>query len=238
VTQPRLRLFPLSTVLFPGATLHLHVFEPRYKQMIAECLDAGEAFGICLIREGMEAEDPDVAPYEVGTTAEITEVLPLPFGRYYVSTVGKRRFRITAVVSREPYLLCEVEYIDEGRPASAALETLVEPLRQAFAEYASLLVRYTDVPIAGDLPEDPVDASYAVAGALQIADLIKQRLLEAVDTEQRLRIELQFLRRLLPQLRSRIERRRGRPVPQRSEPPGGEFRSLQEHYFGRFFSLN
>jgi hypothetical protein len=56
----RLRLFPLNTVLFPGAVLNLHVFEPRYKQMISECLEGGEAFGVCLIREGDEAGDPDV----------------------------------------------------------------------------------------------------------------------------------------------------------------------------------
>jgi len=77
----QLRLFPLNTVLFPGAVLNLHVFEERYRRMIAECLDANEAFGVVLIRDGREAGDPDVTPHDVGTTAEISEVTPLPAGR-------------------------------------------------------------------------------------------------------------------------------------------------------------
>lgn len=234
----RLRLFPLNTVLFPGATLHLHVFEPRYKQLIAECLDRGEAFGVCLIREGDEAGDAEVDPHETGTTAEIGEVMPLPFGRYYVSTVGKRRFRITDIISREPYLLCEVEYLDDEEAKGKAIDALLERVRETFDEYNRLLVSYVGANAAVELPFDPIETSYTVGGALQIADLVKQRLLETLEVEQRLRIELEFLRRLLPQLRSRIERERTRPTPARREPLGGEARSHQESYYGKFFSLN
>ncbi len=232
----RLRLFPLNTVLFPGGTLHLHVFEPRYKQLIAECLDQGEAFGVCLIREGGEAGDPEVNPHEIGTTAEINEVMPLPFGRYYVSTIGKRRFRITAIVSREPFLLCEVEYLDEATGDSPAIESLVDRVRASFNEYKHLLIAYVGASAAVELPLDPIEASFVIGNALQIADLVKQRLLETEDVEQRLRIEVEFLRRLLPQLRSRIERERAHPAPAR--PLGGEARSQQESYYGKFFSLN
>ena len=234
----RLRLFPLNTVLFPGATLHLHVFEARYKQLIAECLDQGEAFGVCLIHEGSEAGDPEVHPHDVGTTAEIAEVMPLPFGRYYVSTVGKRRFKIAGIISREPYLLCEVEYLDEPAGDMAALDTLVDRLRASFEEYEHLLVSYLGPAAAVDLPLDPVEASFVVGSALQVADLVKQRLLETADVEQRLRIEIEFLRRLLPQLRARIERERTQPAPASREPLGGEARSQQESYYGKFFSLN
>jgi Lon protease-like protein len=234
----RLRLFPLNTVLFPGATLHLHVFEPRYKQLIAECLDRGEAFGVCLIREGDEAGDTEVDPHETGTTAEIAEVVPLPLGRYYVSTIGKRRFRITGVVSREPYLLCDVEYLDDERVEGNPIDDLVDRVRASFDEYNRLLVSYVGADVAVELPVDPIEVSYTVGRALQIADLVKQRLLETVEVEQRLRIELEFLRRLLPQLRSRIERERTLPAPARREPLGGEARSHQESYYGKFFSLN
>src|SRR6202035_1120697 len=109
----RLRLFPLNTVLFPGAVLNLHVFEERYRRMIAECLDTNEAFGVVLIRDGQEAGDPDAMPHEVGTTAEISEVTPLPAGRYYTSTPGGRRSRIERIVSREPYLTAEVQFLDD-----------------------------------------------------------------------------------------------------------------------------
>src|ERR1700759_5549449 len=83
----RLRLFPLNAVLFPGAVLNLHVFEPRYKQLINECLETGEGFGVALIAEGSEAGDPDVKPCDIGSIAEIVEVQPLPFGRYFISTI-------------------------------------------------------------------------------------------------------------------------------------------------------
>jgi Lon protease-like protein len=242
----RLRLFPLNTVLFPGASLHLHVFEPRYKQMISECLDGGEEFGVCLIRDGAEAGDPDVDPYEIGTTAEIGDVMPLPFGRYYISTVGKRRFKVNAIVSREPYLLGEVEYLDEleGDDDSGEIETLNADIREEFAQYLHLLVECSGSKNAVDLPIDPVGASYAIGDALQVADSVKQRLLEAGDANHRLKIELDFLRRLLPQLRSLLERKKSAPSQEQREtahataPPGGETRSQQERYFGKFFSQN
>ncbi len=80
----RLRLFPLNSVLFPGAVLNLHIFEPRYKQMINECLESGEGFGVALIAEGAEAGDTNVLPHNVGSIAEILDVQPLPFGRYFI----------------------------------------------------------------------------------------------------------------------------------------------------------
>src|ERR1700738_3597657 len=138
----QLRLFPLNTVLFPGAVLNLHVFEERYRRMIAECLDKHEAFGVVLIRDGQEAGDPDVMPHDIGTTAEISEVTPLPAGRFYVSTTGKRRFRIDHIVSRDPYLLADVEFIDDepdGDEDERACE-LAHRVLGEFREYVRLLV--------------------------------------------------------------------------------------------------
>ncbi|MBV8748250.1 MAG: LON peptidase substrate-binding domain-containing protein [Candidatus Eremiobacteraeota bacterium] len=238
----RLRLFPLNTVLFPGAVLNLHVFEERYRRMIAECLDAGEAFGVVLIREGREAGDPEVSPHEVGTTAEIAEVTPLPAGRYYISTTGGKRFRIAEIVSREPYLLAEVEFIDEPRDeegdAEARASELTDRVLQEFREYSRLLVAFSGHANEVDVPHDPVDASYVVGDALQVADALKQRLLELRTAEARLAAELGFLRRLLPQLRQLLERKRAQERVVREDAPGGEFRAHQEAFFGKHFSQN
>jgi len=239
VATHRLRLFPLSTVLFPGAALNLHVFEPRYKQMIAECLEGNEAFGVCLIRDGDEAGDPSVMPHEIGTTAEIGDVTSLDNGRYYISTLGRRRFRVERVVAREPYLVVEVTYLAEEQPQDdAAVEELVSEIRAVFRDYLRLLVEFSGMQADIELPEDPVDASFLIGDALQVADSMKQRLLELSSTEQRLTVELGFLRRLLPQLRSLLERKRETPQRPPSAAPGGTFRASQEKFFGKHFSTN
>ena len=235
----RLRLFPLNAVLFPGAVLNLHIFEPRYKQMISECLEGGEPFGVCLIREGDEAGDPNVMPYEVGTTAEIGDVTSLENGRYYISTTGGRRFRVERVLEREPYLTVEVSYLAEDAPEDpATIESLVGEIRAVFRDYLRLLVEFSGMHADIELPDDPVDASFLIGDALQVADSMKQRLLELSSTEQRLTVELGFLRRLLPQLRSLLERKRESPQEQPTAAPGGSFRTNQEKFFGKHFSLN
>jgi uncharacterized protein len=241
VAEPsRLRLFPLNTVLFPGAALNLHVFEPRYRQMIAECLDGNEAFGVVLIHEGDEAGDPDVKPHDVGTTARIAEVTPLPSGRYYLRTIGGRRFRIRKIVSREPYLLGEVEYFDDGdgEGESDAIDKLSAEIGEEFREYLKLVVSFSGAPAAVELPTDPVAASFAIGDALQVADALKQQLLELASTEGRLDAELGLLRRLLPQLRSLLRRKAEREKPKREPVADGEFRAVQEKFFGKHFSAN
>ena len=237
----QLRLFPLNTVLFPGAVLNLHVFEDRYRRMIAECLDAHEAFGVVLIRDGQEAGDLDVMPHEIGTTAEISEVTLLPAGRYYVSTTGKRRFRIDHIVSRDPYLLADVEFIDDETDEEDDDERACELAHRVlgeFREYVRLLVAFSGNAADYEMPHDPAVASYVIGDALQVADNLKQRLLELRTAEARLAAELGFLRRLLPQLRSLLERKKEQRDVVRDDAPGGEFRAHQERYFGKHFSSN
>jgi Lon protease-like protein len=236
----RLRLFPLNTVLFPGAVLTLHVFEPRYRKMVSECLEAGETFGVCLIRDGDEAGDPEVMPYEVGTTAEISDMTLLEGGRYHLSTIGRRRFRIARVVDREPYLTVEVDYLAEEVPGDpGAVAGLISEIRAVFREYLRLLVEFSGRELDIDLPDDAVDASFLIGDALQVADSMKQRLLELSSTEQRLTVELGFLRRLLPQLRTLLERSREAPLAEQpGAPAGGTSRAHQERFFGKHFSQN
>ena len=233
----RLRLFPLNAVLFPGAVLNLHVFEPRYKQLIGECLESGEGFGVVLIREGQEAGDPDVEPHDVGSIAEIREVTPLPFGRFYVTTVGRKRFSIREIVSREPYLLVEADVLDEDDRLDARTAQLRDDVRELFLNYVELIVQFSGQESAVDLPGDPQTTSYLVGDALQVSDKIKQRLLEVNSTKERLELEREFLQRLLPQLRALLERR-AKELERRGEGAESEERAHQERYFGKYFSSN
>ncbi|MGB8264929.1 MAG: LON peptidase substrate-binding domain-containing protein [Candidatus Velthaea sp.] len=234
----RLRLFPLNTVLFPGAVLNLHVFEPRYRQLVAECLEADEAFGVVLIREGREAGETDVLPHDVGTTAEICDVTRLPAGRYYITTTGRRRFRIRKVVRNEPYLLVDVDYLDEHTPPGVNLGSLHDEVCDEFREYLRLLVEFSGTAADIDVPADPVDVSFLIGDAIQVADEMKQRLLEISDTGERLETELDYLRRSLPQLRQLLERKAAQAPVERDDAPGGTFRTHQEQFFGKHFSLN
>lgn len=236
----RLRLFPLNSVLFPGAVLNLHIFEPRYKQMINECLESGEGFGVALIADGAEAGDPNVLPHDIGSIAEIVDVQPLPFGRYFISTVGRNRFRIRQVVSREPYLIAEVDELDEpDQFADREVDELLPAVRERFEEYLAMLVEFSGQESMVDLPDDdPLSTSYLIGDMLQVAERVKQRLLELADTKARLRAEYDFLERLLPQLRKLLERRRVELAQRQEDGEDQTYRGEQEKYFGRFFSLN
>ncbi len=239
----RLRLFPLKAVLFPGAVLNLHVFESRYKRLIEECLEDGDGFGVALISEGSEAGDADVMPHEIGSVAEIVGVRPLPEGRYFISTIGRERFRIRAIVSREPYLVVDADVLDEDEGETAADRQLVDSVRAKFAEYAELICEFSGegtATIEDDV--DPRSTSYAVGDALQVADAIKQRLLELSDTRARLEAELQFLARLLPPLKRLVDRRKRelelRRIREGTEEEDDGYRTDQSRYFGRYFSRN
>jgi Lon protease-like protein len=235
----RLRLFPLNSVLFPGAVLNLHVFEPRYKQMINECLESGEGFGVALIAEGGEAGDPNVLPHAIGSIAEIVDVQSLPFGRYFISTVGRGRFRIREVVSREPYLVADVDVIEEYEPQhDREVEELLPAVREMFEEYVAMLVEFSGHENSIDLPEDPRGTSFLIGDMLQVAERVKQRLLELSGTKERLRAEFDFLERLLPQLRRLLERRRTELQAREEDGASNAYRADQEQYFGKFFSLN
>ncbi|HEV3156887.1 MAG TPA: LON peptidase substrate-binding domain-containing protein [Candidatus Baltobacteraceae bacterium] len=247
----RLRLFPINSVLFPGTVLNLHIFEPRYKQLVTECLEGGETFGVAFIRKGVEAGDPHVIPHRIGTTAEISHVQRLEHGRYFLRTTGQRRFRINRVLEREPFIRVNATYLQEEPADDPRLaRLLLDDIRGVFYEYLSLLTDFSGAPADILLPEHPIEASFLIGDVLQVGDAIKQRLLETGSAQQRLSVELGILRRLLPQLRTLMERKREEKAPPRPPPllaqapssrfsvPDGEFRAYQEKFFGKHFSIN
>ncbi len=181
-----LRLFPLRFVLFPGQTVSLQVFEPRYLTLIEESMAADEPFGIALIESGPEVGG-NATPHLVGTTATIEEVVPLGDGRLAVSARGVRRFRIAQLLYDHPYLAAEVEYpVDEASEPSEAL------LEQVSRNYEQMMrLRHTaqgswarDV----EMPDGPGALTDAIgAAALESGDVQRlQTLLETLDVRRRL----------------------------------------------------
>lgn len=138
-------LFPLHTVLSPGLALPLHVFEDRYRLMVRRCLDDDTPFGVVLIHEGSEIAPRDGGPQElaiasVGTFAEIREARRYADGRWELLTVGGGRFVIETVrTGVEPYLVAEVEPLDDALGDADTAEVLMRRVSRRFVDYLRLL---------------------------------------------------------------------------------------------------
>ncbi|HEX6289817.1 MAG TPA: LON peptidase substrate-binding domain-containing protein [Herpetosiphonaceae bacterium] len=179
-----LALFPLNVVLFPGAILPLHIFEPRYRQMISRCIQLKQPFGVVLIREGEEVGGPVAEPYTVGTTAAIQNVLRFPDGRMLLSAQGERRFRILQIIQDDPYLVASVEMLEDEIPPDAP--ELAAQVRELYLKHRDAVTHATGVtqPLE-ELPDDPVALSYLLSDQFRVVNYSKQQLLEA-DVEERL----------------------------------------------------
>ena len=193
-----LPLFPLNTVLFPGMTLPLRIFEPRYLRMVQDCLEgdyaAGEpVFGIALIKEGEEVGEAAV-PYEIGTTAHIIAVEHQTQDMLHVITVGEERFIVHDVSHDKPYLVGDVEPF----PMEPGDEAQVAPLfgiqSMLLTAYLGLLSEAHSVEIQlQQAPENAETMAYLVAALLQVPLPVKQELLSIADLPTLLRRETTLL---------------------------------------------
>jgi Lon protease-like protein len=135
-----LPLFPLNSVLCPGIALPLHIFEDRYRELVRHCIDSSSPFGIVLIREGREVGTGAISFTGIGTIAEIRDAGRYEDGRYDLLVVGTRRFEIRRVLSgRRPYLLAEVDVLDETIGDEAVAHRLAMSATRRFVTYLELL---------------------------------------------------------------------------------------------------
>jgi Lon protease-like protein len=183
-------IFPLGTVLFPGAILPLRIFEVRYMDMAKACLRDGTPFGVCLIREGSEVGVPAV-PEPVGCSARIADCDAAELGILKVKAEGLDRFRIVShEVSRQGLIIGEVEPL-----AAEARVTEVDGL----AESAEFL-RKVIVAIGSERFNEPHDFDDATWVGFRLAEIlplridVKQKLLELTDATLRLAVLHKFLR--------------------------------------------
>ena len=170
--MPELGLFPLGVVLLPTERVPLHVFEPRYKELIGECLDSGGEFGLVL------ADDDGLRP--VGTRAAVTDVLHrFPDGRMNVVVEGGERFRLVRMTSGRSFHTAEVEPLeDEEVDADAGARVLA-------LERYSTLAAATGAE-ADDLDADSTALSFEIAARVDFGPELKQQLLETRSEPKRL----------------------------------------------------
>jgi uncharacterized protein len=213
-----LPLFPLSTVLFPGMRLPLHIFEERYRVLAAELGERPEAerrFGVIAIRQGREVgADGITALYETGCVTAVRQIVPHADGRFDLGTVGAERFRLLRVDDSRPYFQGEVELLgeddtpDAAAPGAAdALAFATRRVQEGFRAYLNALAdRGGGVISIADLPDEPLLLSYVV-GAAMIIDLPeRQSLLTAPTALDRLKQERSLLVRETAMLRATTSR--------------------------------
>jgi Lon protease-like protein len=185
-----LPLFPLEVVLFPGTPLPLHVFEPRYKEMIGECLEQKKQFGV------IRAQETDLA--EVGCTAEILAVTKkYDDGRMDIVAEGRDRFELLEVNQDRPFLRGQILLVqdDPDRPTQAETSHAIELHRQILALANA----------QQDLPEgDDALLSYHLVGSLPLDLDFKQKLLSLRSESRRIQTVIEYFEGILPSLRRSV----------------------------------
>ncbi|MEO6881686.1 MAG: LON peptidase substrate-binding domain-containing protein [Mycobacteriaceae bacterium] len=210
-------LFPLGTVLLPGASLPLHVFEPRYRRLTTDLVTGavpGKSFGVVAVRSGRDGSEGDIeALHGVGCTARLKEVSRLPDGRFDIVTTGERRFKVLAVEkTASSYLSATVQWLPDdemsAQESQHLLPRLVLAARAAHHRYCEVAWKRNDwTP-----PDDEVDA--ALLSHLLAADCLlpledRQALLEERSSVRRLRL----VRRVISRETHILSELRAIPVP-------------------------
>jgi uncharacterized protein len=201
-----LPIFPLNTVLFPGVTLPLHIFEDRYRSLVSSLLALPEeerVFGVVAIREGYEVGSRGVHSVQrLGCSAQLTSAEAYDDGRFDVEVVGRQRIRIDALDTGGEFLVGEVAWLDDdlgdGSQEAAARAMLT------FEAYRGLLteLRGEGVLPDDDQPMDPTGLSYSLAATCLLTQTDRQALLEADDAAARLGMATSMMRTEMAAMRA------------------------------------
>jgi len=182
---PLIPLFPLEIVLFPGAPLPLHIFEPRYKEMVAECLEKDLPFGMVRVK--------DSSLSVIGCSASILNVIKkYEDGRLDIAAEGMRRFEIKEVNQERSFLQADVTYFEDepSLPVESDLDTVVQLHEQLFA----VLGQSVDIARDTDL------LSFQLANELPVDLDFKQALLEMKSEVERIETLIEYYRATIPKV--------------------------------------
>ncbi|HSE49130.1 MAG TPA: LON peptidase substrate-binding domain-containing protein [Terriglobales bacterium] len=192
--MPLLPLFPLEVVLFPGVPLPLHIFEPRYQEMIGECLRDRTEFGVVrVVNDGIAA---------AGCTAAILDVIKrYDDGRMDILTEGRRRFETIALDQERSFLRGEVAFFDD-EPSEASTTAAQRAIRL----YLDLLA-LADVE-AENPPEPGPNLSFLITSGLPLELDFKQQLLESRSEAKRIGLIVEYYESLVPRLKRALKARK------------------------------
>jgi Lon protease-like protein len=187
-----LPMFPLGTVLFPGAVLPLHVFEPRFRALTRHCLEGDRTLGVVLIERGNEVGGGDTR-FSVGTRARIVEAAGLADGRWVLALIGWERIRVVRWLPEEPFPMAEVETVVDRGPATGGRRAAVERLLRRSLALKAELGEPTVAPATVSIDEDPASACWQAAAAAPIGPADAQRVLETDGLDARFALVEQLL---------------------------------------------
>ncbi len=195
-----LPMFPLNTVLFPGVSVPLHVFEDRYRALVHHLLrvedPAERHFGAVAIREGYEVGDHGAQSlFRVGCRVQLTEVESHPDGTFDIVAVGLDRIQLERLDTSGSFPVGHV--VDSPEDEAEVPEHVLERARATFTAYRSALAEIRTDPYAGSLPRDPTYLSWTLAACAPLPMPERQALLEAEDAATRLILVTDLLRQEL-----------------------------------------
>jgi Lon protease-like protein len=213
-----LPIFPLGTVLFPGTPQRLHIFEARYRQMLADCLEGTRRFGLSFVRQG-HGGDPVPSVGDVGCTAIVQESRLLADGRSHILAVGEERYVLLEYLDAGlPYRTALVDTFDDDEVEVPQLAELAGAVRGGFVQFIGGMQALADRGVERiDLAQDARQLSFQVSAALEIDPEAKQALLALRSTAAR----LESLDRLLRPLNEELGRRVRVHVRARGNGKGG-----------------
>jgi len=195
-----LPLFPLPVVLFPGALMPLHVFEPRYQALLAHVVEHEHRF--VLLEPG---EDGAPAPGTIGSVARVRAVQPLPEGRSNIVVSGEERVVLDRLVPSEtPYLVGAVSALADDDDTQVASPAEVGRLRELGARYGAGLAALNDVEPHTEFADDSATLSFQVAALLEWTLDSKRLFLAIRSPRERVVRLLATVPRLLADLEGRV----------------------------------
>lgn len=192
-----LPMFPLNSVLFPGVSVPLLVFEDRYRALVHHLLRVPDpverVFGSVGIREGYEVGDHGAQSlFKVGCRVQLTEVEPHPDGTFSIVAVGLERIELQRLDVTGTFPVGHV--VDRPEVPAPVPDEVLERARATFTAYRAALTELRADPYTGDLPKDPTYLSWTLAACAPLPMQERQALLEAEDATVRLTMVTDLLR--------------------------------------------
>jgi Lon protease-like protein len=183
----RLPLFPLRLVLFPAVHVPLHIVEPRYRRMLADCLASDHEFGILYRPEGVA--ERDIPSGHVGCVAHVERSELLPDGRSNILVTGVRRFALEQFEDTDlPYYVGRVVDVVDVAESAPTLTVLAARVRELFLRVgAAARSLADDADALPELPDDPAMLAFAIAAVIEMDVSTRQRLLASRSPTSRLR---------------------------------------------------